>query len=187
MRLRNSLAVLAFFLVVAASAQQVPRRAGEFAIKASDGSQILLSQYSGKVVLLAFMFTTCPHCQHASQILSGIQREYADRGLQIIGSFFNDNAEQLIPGFVTQFQPAFPVGYANRDQVNEYLQHPPGKPTYVPELVFIDRNRQIRAQYTGNDDFFKDQDRNIRALVESLLKEPVTAKKSGRSAPKKQS
>ncbi len=186
MRLRNSLAVLAFFLV-AASAQQVPRRAGEFAIKAPDGSQILVSQYSGKVVLLAFMFTTCPHCQHASQILSGLQREYADRGLQIIGSFFNDNAEQLIPGFQTQFQPAFPVGYANRDQVNEYLQHPPGKPTYVPELVFIDRNRQIRAQYTGNDDFFKDQDRNIRALVESLLKEPVTAKKGGRSAPKKQS
>ncbi len=187
MRLRTSLAVLALFFVVAVSAQQVPRRAGEFAISAADGKQILLSEYSGKVVLLAFMFTTCPHCQHTTQILNGIQREYADRGLQIVGSFFNDNAAQLIPGFVAQFQPAFPVGYANRDQVNEYLQHAPGKPTYVPELIFIDRNRQVRAQYTGNDDFFKDQEKNIRALVESLLKEPVTAKKSGHSAPKKQS
>jgi peroxiredoxin len=186
MRLRNLVAVLVF-LVLAASAQQVPRRAGEFAISTTNGSQILLSQYSGKVVLLAFMFTTCPHCQHTSQILSGIQRDYADRGLQIVGAFFNDNAVDLIPGFKAQFQPAFPLGYANREQVNEYLQHPPGKPTYVPELVVIDRNRQIRAQYRGNDEIFKDQDKNIRALVDSLLKEPVTAKKSGHSAPKKQS
>ena len=185
MRFRQSLAALAF--VAVASAQQVPRPAGEFAVTTTNGRQILLSTYSGKVVLLAFMFTTCPHCQHTSQILSGIQKEYGDRGLQILGAFFNDNAAQLIPGFITQFQPAFPVGYATRDQVNEYLQHSPGKPTYVPELVFIDRNRQIRGQFTGTDDFFKDQEASIRNLVESLVKEPVTAKKTARSAHKKQS
>jgi len=185
MRFRQSLAALAF--VALASAQQVPRPAGEFAVTTTNGRQILLSTYSGKVVLLAFMFTTCPHCQHTSQILSGIQKEYGDRGLQILGAFFNDNAAQLIPGFITQFQPAFPVGYATRDQVNEYLQHSPGKPTYVPELVFIDRNRQIRGQFTGTDDFFKDQEASIRNLVDSLLKEPATAKKTARSAHKKQS
>lgn len=184
MRFRQSLAALAFAAL--ASAQQVPRPAGEFAISTTNGSQLLLSAYSGKVVVLAFMFTTCPHCQHTSQILSGIQKEYGDRGLQILGSFFNDNAAQLIPGFMAQFQPAFPVGYATRAQVDEYLQHSVGKPTYVPELVFIDRNRQIRGQFTGTDDFFKDQETSIRNLVESLLKEPATAKKS-HSAHKKQS
>ncbi len=184
MRFRHFFAALAFAAV--AAAQQVPRPAGEFAINMNNGSQLLLTQYSGKVVLLAFMFTTCPHCQHTSQILSGIQKEYGDQGLQILGSFFNDNAAQLIPDFVTQFRPAFPVGYAGRDQVNDYLQHAPGKPTYVPELVFIDRNRQIRGQFTGNDDFFKDQEKGIRAMVETLLKEPATAKKA-HSAHKKQS
>lgn len=187
MRFRPSLAALALVFVGLASAQQVPRPAGEFAISMVNGKQILLSQYSGKVVLLAFMFTTCPHCQHTSQILSGIQNEYSSQGLHIVGAFFNDNAAQLIPGFVTQFQPAFPVGYATRDQVNEYLQHAPGKPTYVPELVFIDRNRQIRGQFTGTDDFFKDQEKNIRAMVEMLLKEPATAKKNGHSSHKRQS
>ena len=185
MRFRQSLAALAF--VALASAQQVPRPAGEFAVSTNNGSQILLSTYTGKVVVLAFMFTTCPHCQHTSQILSGIQKEYGDRGLQILGAFFNDNAAQLIPGFIAQFQPTFPVGYAMRAQVDEYLQHPLGKPTYVPELVFIDRNRQIRGQFTGNDDFFKDQETGIRNLVETLLKEPATAKKSAHSAHKKQS
>ena len=39
-------------------AQQIPRPANEFAVGMNDGRQILLSQYPGKVVLLAFLFTT---------------------------------------------------------------------------------------------------------------------------------
>jgi hypothetical protein len=78
----------------------------------------------------------------------------------------------------------FPVGFAPRESVMEYLQHPPGRPAYVPELIFVDRNRVIRAQYTGTDDFFKDQDKNIRALVETLVTETAAPKKSGSRARK---
>ena len=183
MRFRQLFAALAFAAV--AWAQQVPRPAGELAISTVDGKQILLSHYTGKVVLLAFMFTTCSHCQHTSQILNGVQKEYASRGLQIVGAFFNDNAAQLIPDFVTRFQTAFPVGYVTRDQVEEYLQHPVVKPIYVPVLVFIDRKGQIREQHE-NDDFLNNQEVNIRNLVESLLKEPASARKT-HSPRKKQS
>ncbi len=59
MRLRHPLAALALSLVAGASfAQQVPRPAGEFAIGMNSGSQVLLSQYSGKVIVLAFLYTT---------------------------------------------------------------------------------------------------------------------------------
>jgi len=173
--------------VALAFAQQVPRPAGKFAINMTSGGQISLSQYSGKVVLLAFMFTTCPHCQHTSQILSGIQDAYGDRGLQIFGAFFNENAAQLIPDFVNKYKPDFPVGYVARDQVDEYLQHPVLKPTYVPVLVFVDRNGQIREQHENDNFLTGDQAVNIRNVVESLLKEPATAKKSAHSAHKKQS
>jgi hypothetical protein len=51
--------VLAFTLVAGlAFAQQVPRPAREFAISMNSGSQVLLSQYSGKVIVLAFLYTT---------------------------------------------------------------------------------------------------------------------------------
>jgi thiol-disulfide isomerase/thioredoxin len=151
----------------------------------NNGSQTLLSQYSGKVVLLMCMFTTCPHCQHTTQLLNPIAKEYAPRGVQILAAAFNDGAGPLVPGFIAQFQPVFPVGYSTREQVNEYLQHPAGKPSYVPELIFIDRNRVIRGQFGGTDDFLKDQDKNIRAMLDTLLKEPVAAKKT--SAHKKRS
>lgn len=99
--------------------------------------------------------------------------------MQIIGAAFNDNAPQLVPDFIRTYGVNFPIGFSEREQVQEYIQHPPGKPSYVPEVVFIDRRRMIRAQYSGADDFFKDQDKNMRALVETLLKEPATAKKNG--------
>ncbi|HTT64432.1 MAG TPA: TlpA disulfide reductase family protein [Bryobacteraceae bacterium] len=183
MRLGKSVAALVLG-AAALFSQQVPRPSGEFAVGMNNGSQILLSQYSGKVVLLMCMFTTCPHCQHTTQLLNGIAKDYVSRGVQFVAAAFNDGAPGLVPAFVMQFQPAFPVGFATREQVNEFLQHPPGKPTYVPELVFIDRNRVIRGQFSGTDDFFKDQDKSIRAELDSLLKEPVAVKKNGHSRKK---
>lgn len=59
MRLSHALVTLPLLLApVLALAQEVPRPAGEFAIGMNDGGQILLSHYSGKVVLLAFLYTT---------------------------------------------------------------------------------------------------------------------------------
>lgn len=173
------LGALAWMLIpLLASAQQVPRPAGEFAITMADGSQKLLSQYKGKVVVLAFISTTCPHCQHTTGVLSGIQAEYGARGVQMLAAAFNPDAPQLLPGFLAQFKPAFPVGTATRDAVFEYEQASLAKVNYVPELLFIDRHRVIRAQYSGSDDFFKDQEKGIRSMLDTLLKEPVAAGKS---------
>lgn len=172
---------MAFALLLtglAAYAQQVPRPAGEFAIKLPNGQVTLLSQYSGKVVLLAFISTTCPHCQKTTQLLSSLQNEYAPRGVQFLAAAFNPDAAQLVPGFIAQFRPTFPVGSAERDSVLEYEQASLAKPNYVPDLIFIDRNRVIRAQHDGGDDFFKDQEKNIREMLDTLLKEPVKSAKA---------
>jgi hypothetical protein len=59
--MRRSFALIALglgLILGTAFAQKVPRPSPEFVINMTNGSQLLLSQYSGKVVLLAFMFTT---------------------------------------------------------------------------------------------------------------------------------
>ena len=180
MRFRHSLTAFVLLLTgLAAYAQQVPRPAGEFAIRMPNGQVTLLSQYSGKVVVLAFISTTCPHCQHTTQVLSSLQNEYGPRGVQFLAAAFNPDAAQLVPGFIAQFRPTFPVGSADRDSVLEYEQASLAKPNFVPDLLFIDRNRVIRAQHDGGDEFFKDQEKNIREMLDALLKEPV---KSARAA-----
>jgi len=172
-----------FLTGLAASAQQVPRPAGEFAIKMPGGRVTLLSQYAGKVVVLAFISTTCPHCQHTVQVLSAIQNEYAQRGVQVLAAAFNPDADVLVPGFIAQFRPTFPVGSADRDSVLEYEQASLVKPNFVPELIFIDRGRVIREQHKGEDSaFFNDQEKNIRATLDMLLKEPVKSAKASHKA-----
>jgi hypothetical protein len=76
----------------------------------------------------------------------------------------------------------FPVGYTNRHTVYEYLQVPSNSPFSVPIFVFIDKKGTIRAQYMGDDPFFKNEDKNTRAMIESLLKEPAQTKKGAKKA-----
>src|ERR1035441_8355888 len=62
-----------------ASAAEVPRPSPDFAINMTDGQKILVSQYKGKVCFLAFILTTCPHCQKTVGYLSTMQNEYVVR------------------------------------------------------------------------------------------------------------
>ena len=60
---------------------QLPRPSPEFAVMMPGGKPLPLHTLKGKVVLLAFISTTCPHCQALTQELAGIQRDYAPRGV----------------------------------------------------------------------------------------------------------
>jgi thiol-disulfide isomerase/thioredoxin len=73
------------------------------------GPSLALSQYKGKVVALAFISTTCPHCQDLTTILNGIAHDYSLRGVQVLKCAFNDDAERTMAGFLDRFKPPFPV------------------------------------------------------------------------------
>jgi peroxiredoxin len=181
----------AIFLCLACAAlgattDKAPRPSPDFAVSLNDGSQIHLSQYHGKVVVLAFILTTCPHCQFTVQTLSTLQKEYAPRGLQVIASAIQDMAALAVPDFVKQFQPGFPVGFNPRNLVEDYLQHPVMFRLLMPQVVVIDRKGIIRTQLAGDDKFFDkaEQEKNFRELLEPLLKEgtvtPVARRKKAK-------
>jgi peroxiredoxin len=161
----------------------VPRRSPEYAVKLTTGRQLLLSTYRGKVVVLMFVFTDCPHCQVTSQIMESIQKEYRPRGLQTMAVAFNDMAMMLVPGFISKTGASFPVGYGARESVFSYLQLPSDSRMSVPAMVFIDRQGMIRGQYLGDDRFFEDPETNIRSTLETLLKEPAATKPGVSKAP----
>jgi cytochrome oxidase Cu insertion factor (SCO1/SenC/PrrC family) len=161
-------------------AADVPRQSPEFAFTVPGGQHELLSKYKGKVVVLEFLFTTCPHCQQSATTLSKLQNEYGPRGLQVLGVAINPDPD--IPGFKRMYATAFPVGAATRDQAFVYLQQSIMSPNfYVPQVVFIDRKGVIRAQYGGTDAFLgAQQETNMRGMIEQLLAEsggkPASAK-----------
>jgi thiol-disulfide isomerase/thioredoxin len=171
-----SIALCAALFVSVGAAAQVPRRSPELAITLNSGKQVLLSQHRGKVVAVLFILTYCPHCQQTVQMLSRLQNEYGPRGFQVLTSSIEEMAAMAVPDFIKRFQPTFPVGFNDRDTVMEYLQHPTMFKLLMPQIVFVDRGGTIRAQYAGDDKFFgADQEKNLRAQIESLLKNSAAA------------
>lgn len=169
--------LLGALLAAGLSAAEIPRKSPEFQINMADGSNLLLTSFHGKVVVLEFLLTTCPHCQNTSKILTRLQKEYGPRGVQPLGCAIDPMARMLVGDFVKQHQVSFPIGFGDRDTVTNYLQHPPMLRMLVPQLVFIDKTGTIRAQYDGGSDFMRDEEKNIRALLDQLLNEG-TGKKS---------
>lgn len=158
-----------------------PRKADEFVVHLPDHTDKLLTSYRGKVVLMAFMYTTCPHCQRTAGILSHIQTEYAAKGVQVLGVTFDQTAQRDVAQFDKLYATGFPCGYASMDQVKKFLHV--GDDFYVPMMAFIDRTGTIRLQIVShgdpNDDADKflgeQQETNVRQELDKLLKASPSA------------
>ena len=173
--------LLALLLAAALPAAILPRKAPEFTIHLTNGRQVPLGQFKGKTVALIFILTYCPHCQKTIGFLSKEQAEYGPRGFQALASAIEDAAAAAVPGFLQRFNPPFPVGYNARGPVLEFLQHPMAERLLMPQLVFLDRDGNIRAQYAGDDPFLNEdrQETNIRQKIEQLLTEGAAAPQKG--------
>lgn len=156
---------------VGSPAAKVPRPAPEFTFSLPNGKQVKLNEFKGQVVAVEFLLTTCPACKKASSALQRVYEQFGDKGFQPLGVAINEGAAELIPGYIRELRLTYPVGLSDRFKVVDFLQHPVMLTMYMPQLVIIDKKGNIRAQYGGGDDFFKNEEDNIRKLVVELLKE----------------
>jgi hypothetical protein len=164
----------------------IPRKAPELVIQMVGGQtiggrQALLSQFRGHAVALAFMITTCSHCQHLASVLGPIQQEYASKGVQVLGVLFNPEANMEGANFAKVWaRNLFPIGMSTDQTVADFVQHPPGM-HYVPMMVFIDKTGIIRGQHLGINDsaFFTEsvEIANIKKEIDNLLTPASAAKK----------
>ncbi len=177
--------VLAFGITAMAAAPPVIKKAAEFTITEPSGKQLLLSSFKGNVVVLTFIYTTCPHCQDESRMLTKLYKEMGPRGLQVLGVAFNDNAGILVPGFVEQFGVPYPIGASAREPVLSYLGISDSVMVRwsVPQIMVIDRKGNIRAQSPLQGDPNLQQEAYMRNLIETLLREPGPTTSSSAKKP----
>jgi len=166
--------VITGMIVAATPPDQLPvlRKSPEFVFNMQEGRQpLLLSSLRGKAVAIAFMFTTCPHCQATCPLLATIQKEYAAKGVQFVACVIDEGAKDGLANFNQLYvHGAFPVGWNTRETAMEYMRIPIGKNFYVPMMTFVDRQGNIRSQYDGNTDFMEgDKEKNIRGELDKIL------------------
>lgn len=167
---RNRIAALIVASALLLGAAGLPRKAGDFAIQTGPDKYTWLNQYQGKTLLVAFILTYCQHCQKTTGILNAIQKDYAAKGVQVLGSAIEDMASLHLGDFDKQFHPAFPVGYDDRRYLMKFLGLPVDDNLMMPTLVFIDKNGMIRTIVQGDDPVFTgDQDKNLRQILDKTI------------------
>ena len=101
-----------------------PRAAPDFALKGSDGSELKLSRYRGKVVALGFGYTNCPSvCPTTLAYLAQVRKKLgsAAADFQVVYVTVDpdrDNAASL-KGFLASFDPTFVGGTGTAQQLAE--------------------------------------------------------------------
>lgn len=174
-RLKKALLSIVFALVSSSvlfsDAFEHIRKAPELSFEVPGKGQQLLSQYKGKVVALEFIFTTCPHCQAASRVMTKLQTEYGPRGLQVVDIAINPNADLLVENFAKDFQVNFPVGWTNQAAMQSFMGF--DARYVVPQLALIDRKGFIHYQtpaLSNTDEWGKMMtEQAIRQHIEELL------------------
>lgn len=144
-----------------AGAFNPPRAAPDFALPGSDGSEVRLARYRGKIVLLTFGFTYCATvCPTTMATLAEARRQLgpAADNVQVIFVSVDparDDAAQM-RGFVTAFDPAFigatgtaeALAAVRRDYGVSAVKHGSGDDyvmAHTSAIFLIDKAGRLRA------------------------------------------
>jgi peroxiredoxin len=154
------------------AAMPVPRPSKEFTFVQPDGKQVLLSSLKGKVVVIQFLYTTCPHCQALSKELTKLGPELGPN-VQMMGvAFEEDNAQKeaaAAAAYKQQYGVNFPVAFASRDTVMSYLGLSVMDRFVVPQIAIVDKKGVIQAQSAPMGTADLQTPEYLRTFIKGLL------------------
>lgn len=169
-----TISFLTLSLCLSLGAGEIPREAPPLKFTTIDGKAMSMADLKGKVVAVMFFQTTCPHCQQTTQILNPIYQRLKDKGLEIVGLAINESAASDIADFRQKYGARFPLTVSSRFECARFAGLSVMAKFYVPYMLFVDRNGQVRYEHQGGDKaFFSDQAANIQVELEALLNEPA--------------
>ena len=145
-------ACLAILPLLAAdnSMQQIANRgtqsrvAPDWQLKDLEGKSVKLSDFKGKVVILNFWATWCPPCRREIPDFVALQKQYADKGLVIIGVSLDEGGAAVVKSFVNKMGINYPVVMGDQKTIAAY-----GGIQVVPTTFIIDKTGKVAAQHEG--------------------------------------
>jgi thiol-disulfide isomerase/thioredoxin len=118
--------------------------APDFELQSLDGTNMKLSSYRGKAVLLNFWATWCGPCKIEMPWFIELQKQYGPQGLQIVGVAMDDSSNEEISKFVKEMGVDYPI-LLGKESVGEQY----GGVGVLPTTYFIDRDGKIVAREFG--------------------------------------
>ncbi len=161
--------------LVACGAAAQPRQAPEFPQRSAEewinSAPLTLASLRGQVVLLDFWTFECWNCYRSFPWLNGVERQFASRGLKVIGvhtpEFEREKVVASIRAKVREFKITYPVMVDNDKGYWNAMRN-----RYWPAFYLIDRKGVLRELYVGETHAGDRQAKAIEAAIEALLSEP---------------
>src|ERR1700732_4752435 len=119
------------------------RRAPGFCLIDSTGQWHDLADYRGKLVILEFMQTTCPHCAAFANILKEAQQKYGDRIAIVAMVTAPDSPNTMVP-YVNSHKISYPVLFDQGQAMASYVRK---SSLSFPAIYLIDANGMIKGEY----------------------------------------
>ena len=130
-----------------------------------------LSDFKGKVVVLDFYATWCEPCRAETPHLVALQRQYAEKGLQVIGlNVGGDDDRAAVPAFAKEFAVQYPLGYPDDDLVDNYLSDNEN----IPQAFVFDRSGKLVKRFIG---YNEERRQELERVVQAVLAQEAIARR----------
>ena len=112
------------------------------------------ARFKGKVIVLTVGGTWCPNCHDEAPFLSSLYNEFHARGLEVVGLFFENDADLAlvrprIQAFTRRYSVAYPIVFAGTtDQAGAKLSQLRNFSVY-PTTIVLGRDGRVRSVHAG--------------------------------------
>lgn len=111
--------------------------------QALDGQRISLSLLKGKVVVLNFWGTWCTPCKKETPDLVALQKQFADKGITVIGAAMDRGNEKAIKAFAKEYSVNYQIIIADTRLIHHF------NVMVAPTTVIIDQAGTIVFRQVG--------------------------------------
>jgi cytochrome c biogenesis protein CcmG/thiol:disulfide interchange protein DsbE len=119
-------------------------KAPDFTLKNTEGNNVSLADYKGKIILIDFWATWCPPCRKGIPDLVELQKQYKDDFVVIGISLDREKTIKDVVPFVKEYKINYPVVYGDENVANKF-----GGIQAIPTSFIIDKNGNIVDKHVG--------------------------------------
>ncbi len=150
---------------------QTGRRAPGFSLRDMKWNQHDVQDYRGKIVVLDFMKTDCPHCGTFAKILEDEKAAFGGK-VVVLSVVLPPDSPQAVERFVAQTKLTYPVLFDCGQVAYSYIlpDRLHGGEITLPHAYLIDANGMIRGDWVygpANKEIF--EGRALHAAISKLL------------------
>jgi cytochrome c biogenesis protein CcmG, thiol:disulfide interchange protein DsbE len=117
--------------------------APDFSLRDLKGDVVSLAQFRGKVVFLDFWATWCPPCRMSMPSVQKLQKDYADRGFQVLGLSVDEDTSG-VANFIQRMGISYPILLVNNSGVDGQYGI-----SAVPSFLLIDKKGRVAQGWMG--------------------------------------